>query len=67
MASNTDVSKSSNPPKILRDFIDTSYDTPELNVVSLLKYGFTSEEATAWLRKIYIKKMFTLNERKIIK
>lgn len=66
MGWSTDVSKSSNPPKTFKDFVDTSYDTPELKVEHLLKRGFTPEQATAWARKLYIKKMFELNKRKII-
>ncbi len=40
---------------------------PDLKVEFLLKRGFTPEEATAWVRKLYIKKMFESNKRKIIK
>lgn len=38
--------------------LDTSFDTEELSVETLMKNGFTPEQATSWLRTMYIEKMF---------
>jgi peptide methionine sulfoxide reductase MsrA len=53
---NTENIVSKNESKI--EFIDTSYDTDEIKVAELIKNGFTIQQATSWLRKRHIDKMF---------
>lgn len=48
----------SNERKIFKELLNTSYDTEECSVESLIKLGFTNEQATSWLRKIYLDKLF---------
>jgi peptide methionine sulfoxide reductase MsrA len=48
----------SNRKKTHNEIMDTSYDTEEITVQSLIKNGFTCEQATSWLRKIHIDKLF---------
>lgn len=45
------------------DFVDTSFDTPELNVQDLVAIGYTHEQATAWLRKKKIQFLFEQDKR----
>ena len=40
------------------EFINTSFDTEDESVEMLMKNGFTSEQATSWLRKKHIDKLF---------
>ncbi len=47
----------------LDDLSDTSCNIPELSVEELINYGFTYEEATAWISKKQIQKLFEKNER----
>lgn len=47
-----------NKKKVVRELLNTSYDTEECSVESLIKLGFTNEQATSWLRKIYLDKLF---------
>lgn len=44
--------------KVHRELLNTSYDTEEHKVVDLIKLGFTVEQATSWLRKIHLDKLF---------
>lgn len=44
--------------KVHRELLNTSYDTEEHGVEDLIKLGFTVEQATSWLRKIHIDKLF---------
>lgn len=44
--------------KVHKEILNTSYDTDELSVADLMKKGFTNEQATSWLRKIHIDKLF---------
>lgn len=44
--------------KVHRELLNTSYDTAEHTVVDLINLGFTVEQATSWLRKIHIDKLF---------
>lgn len=64
MGKNQRVSKSAKAPKKLEDLPDISYDTPELTVDQLVEIGFTHEEATGWLRKKYIQKLFQEDKRR---
>lgn len=40
------------------EVINTSFDTEDESVEMLMKNGFTSEQATSWLRKKYIDRLF---------
>jgi len=44
--------------KVVKELLNTSYDTEDCTVESLMKLGFTNEQATSWLRKIYLEKLF---------
>lgn len=44
--------------KVVKELLNTSYDTEDCSVASLMKLGFTNEQATSWLRKIYLEKLF---------
>jgi|KBSSwiStaDraftv2_1062776.scaffolds.fasta_scaffold31603_4 hypothetical protein len=44
--------------KIHKELLNTSYDNEEVTVQSLMKNGFTCEQATSWLRKIHMDKLF---------
>lgn len=48
----------SKPNKVHKEILNTSYDTEENSVEDLMKKGFTNEQATSWLRKIHIDKLF---------
>ncbi len=38
--------------------MNTSYDTEDASVRSLMEKGFTCEQAESWLRKIRMEKLF---------
>lgn len=48
----------SKPKKVHKELMNTSYDTKDASVKSLMEKGFTNEQATSWLRKIHIDKLF---------
>lgn len=49
------LSKSKN---VCKELMNTSFDTEDASVKSLMEKGFTCEQATSWLRKIHIDKLF---------
>lgn len=46
---------------VYKELLNTSYDTKDATVKELMNKGFTLEQATSWLRTIYLNKLF--NER----
>lgn len=46
---------------VYKELLNTSYDTEDATVKELMNKGFTLEQATSWLRTIYLNKLF--NER----
>lgn len=63
MAKKRCVSKSKKINQNLDDLTNTSCNIPELTAEELINYGFTYEEATAWISKKQIQKLFEKNER----